>query len=241
MELSYSIIVPVHNGERIINETIFRLCDKLENHSLNIDSYEIIIIENGSIDDTQSVLSSYKNNKNIKILTLEIGDLGLAIRKGIECASYERLIYLPADLSYNESFINKAIENMDTFRVVYGSKFITGAISNRSKLREVLSFGFNILSKILFNFKIKDTQGVKAFFRSDFYETTKFFPKGFLWDIGFCHVQREKNLSWVEVPCDVYDNEKTSTLNKFRTTIKMFLGLISYRFSKNYRLIKKLS
>ena len=60
--LNLSILIPVYNSAKTIKRTIDSVLLKR-----NID-YEIIIIDDGSTDNTVSVLADYEKIQNIKIL-----------------------------------------------------------------------------------------------------------------------------------------------------------------------------
>ncbi len=58
-----SIIVPIYNAENTIERCI---------NSILIQSYknfELILIDDGSKDNSLKVINKYKNNKNVKIIT----------------------------------------------------------------------------------------------------------------------------------------------------------------------------
>ena len=65
MEKLFSIIVPVYNTEKYLNKCI----DSILNQTIN--NYEIIIINDGSTDNSLKKLSKYKNKDNIKIINQE--------------------------------------------------------------------------------------------------------------------------------------------------------------------------
>ena len=65
MEYDLSIIVPIYNGEKYIRKTIDNLL-KIEQIS-----FEILIINDGSIDQTTDIIKKYYNKDNITFINLE--------------------------------------------------------------------------------------------------------------------------------------------------------------------------
>ena len=72
-----SILVPVRNEEATIGEVVTRLL------ALPLPPFEVIVIDDGSIDDTPKILDTFEE----KIVVLRNEGLhgkGFAIRKGLE-------------------------------------------------------------------------------------------------------------------------------------------------------------
>ena len=62
--MKFSIIIPVYNKEMYIKKCL----DSIINQ--NYDNYEIIIVNDGSTDNSQEIVEGYaKNNSNIKLYT----------------------------------------------------------------------------------------------------------------------------------------------------------------------------
>ena len=66
VNIKISVIIPVYNGEKFIQECL----DSITNQSLN--EIEIICINDGSTDNTLDILNEYSSRDNrIKIITTE--------------------------------------------------------------------------------------------------------------------------------------------------------------------------
>ena len=75
---SISVLVPLYNKEQLIQDTIKQVSTLLENCD-----YEILVIENGSTDNSKAkLLEIISENKNINIEMLESNKgLGNALKK----------------------------------------------------------------------------------------------------------------------------------------------------------------
>ena len=88
----FSIIVPMYNAAKSI-----RLC--LESIlRQNFDDYEVIIINDGSTDDSESVCREIANgNDKVLLYTFENGGVGKARERGIQRARGDFLIFADVD------------------------------------------------------------------------------------------------------------------------------------------------
>jgi glycosyltransferase involved in cell wall biosynthesis len=93
--MKVSIIIPVYNVEKYINETI----ESCLHQTMDVKDYEIIIINDGSTDKSVEIINLYKkNNQNIKLYNQKNdGAPGKARNVGIKKAKGETLLFLDSD------------------------------------------------------------------------------------------------------------------------------------------------
>ncbi len=119
-----SIIIPVYNEEHTISEVIKGV---LKSDTLEYKK-EIIIINDGSDDNTRKIISRYSTGKNIKVIhnSHNYGK-GYSVRKGIKISSGDIVLIQDADLEYSPTNYLALIEpiNNEYADVVYGSRFIS--------------------------------------------------------------------------------------------------------------------
>lgn len=120
-----SIVVPVFNEEK----TVGSLVKKVLSVKLIGIQKEIILVNDGSSDNTQKELKKLKQ-KNIRVFTHRQNQgKGAAIRTGIKEAKGDVLVIQDADLEYDPEDYLKLLEPIlqNKADVVYGSRFIGGA------------------------------------------------------------------------------------------------------------------
>ena len=89
--MKFSIIIPAYNAEKYISRCI----DSLVNQSLNYNDYEAIVINDGSIDNTEKLLIELSEKYSfIKYITIPNGGLSNARNTGISMAKGDFLIFL---------------------------------------------------------------------------------------------------------------------------------------------------
>ena len=119
----FSIIVPAHNEEKIIKETL----TYLKNLSYPSSMYEVIVVENGSTDKTYEIAKSFEC-KNFKVFHLEKSGVSVARNFGIKKVSVKSqwAIFLDADTFLKSNFLNKLNRYLDKHpQVTYGTTYIT--------------------------------------------------------------------------------------------------------------------
>lgn len=90
--MKVSVIVAAYNAERYLTETM----DSITHQTL--DDYEIIVVNDGSTDNTQQILESYqKNYLNLKIISKENGGPSAARNAGLDIAAGEYVYFFDAD------------------------------------------------------------------------------------------------------------------------------------------------
>ena len=98
-----SIIIPARNEE----QNIGRCLDSLLQQTLPAAQMEIIVVDDGSSDNTASKVMTYAG-KNVRLLQLsdEAGGKKAALTKGIETASHPLIVTTDADCIYPNNWLN---------------------------------------------------------------------------------------------------------------------------------------
>ncbi|MWN31263.1 MULTISPECIES: glycosyltransferase family 2 protein [unclassified Gilliamella] len=99
-----SIIIPVYNSSKFILATLA----SLENQSYN--NYEIILINDGSTDNSHNILENYKKKHNNVILYNQKNrGVSVARNKGIELSNGEFITFLDSDDTYSPNYLEKLL------------------------------------------------------------------------------------------------------------------------------------
>lgn len=99
-----SIIVPVHNSSKYIKSCL----DSIINQTYK--KIEIIVIENGSTDNSLEILKSYKDK--IKLEVLKAAGLSKARNKGLELSRGEFIAFVDSDDRVNPTMIEELVNNI---------------------------------------------------------------------------------------------------------------------------------
>jgi glycosyltransferase involved in cell wall biosynthesis len=120
-----SIIIPCYNEEKLIEKVLGKVLHTKLDHEIE---KEIIVVNDGSTDNTASVIDTFcKNNSTvIAIHKQKNAGKGAAIRTALENISGDVAIIQDGDLEYDPKEYNKMLQPIfDGYAdVVYGSRFI---------------------------------------------------------------------------------------------------------------------
>jgi len=166
-----SIIMPVYNEAEIIERSLAELLDGLR---LRGEPFEIVVVENGSGDDTAAIAGRIATrNPEVRVLHREHADYGDALRQGLLEARGDIVVNFDCDY-YDLEFIARAVDQMREFdrlrdrpndglpAIVVGSKRAPGAEDRRSWSRRLVTTTFSRILRAGFGLTVSDTHGMKA-------------------------------------------------------------------------------
>lgn len=142
-QVNLSIVIPAYNESRNIKKNILEVDRWVKRN--NKYPFEIIVVNDGSTDDTKSILNKIKSiSKNLKVIHHDTNfGRGKAIRTGFENALGKYIICLDADLSYAPKHISILLQPL-----INNAADITLASAHHPKGRMInVPFGRRMLSK----------------------------------------------------------------------------------------------
>ena len=109
-----TVIVPCYNYETYILSSIEKLINKLEKYKID---FEIIIINDGSSDNTKKV-ESISNNQKINLINNYKNKGKFSIINALPLCKYENIILIDCDLSYFDYFDKVILGIKDNFDLI---------------------------------------------------------------------------------------------------------------------------
>ncbi len=109
INIKISVIMPAFNAEQYIVESL----ESAINQSMNSSEYEIIVVNDGSTDGTQSILDDYsKTHENIIVMQKENGGPSSARNLALDLARGETIFFLDADDILEQSALEQLYDTM---------------------------------------------------------------------------------------------------------------------------------
>jgi glycosyltransferase involved in cell wall biosynthesis len=87
----FSVIIPVYNGEKFIDNAIESVFSQTNS------DWEIIVVNDGSSDKTQEILEKYRSHSKIRIINQENSGVSVARNNGFKESKGEYIAFLDAD------------------------------------------------------------------------------------------------------------------------------------------------
>lgn len=157
-----SVIIPVHNEARRLGSALEKIIHFLSTRYQY--THEIIIVDNGSTDDTRMIAQCYVNTyQHVFALSLPMRGKGIAIKKGMLFAKGRFRYMCDVDLSTPIETLPDFLVLAKSFDVVIGSRELRRGLVKTTLARRVIGRVFHLLVNDLVP-GVLDTQcGFKLF------------------------------------------------------------------------------
>lgn len=232
-----SVVIPAYNEERRLPPSLEKIVAFLRQQPY---TSEILIIENGSTDQTTAVVEQFidahqeSDDKVLVALLHSSPGKGAAVKRGMLAAQGDYRFICDADLAMPIAEIAKFLPPAlaaDSFEIAIASRELPGAIRyDEPVYRHVMGRVFNFLVRVLAVPGIQDTQcGFKMFTRQ---AALLLFPlqriDGWGFDVEVLYIARRHGLRLTEVPINWY-YQRDSRVRPIHDTVNMVRELLRIR------------
>lgn len=175
--VKYSLVIPCYNEADNLPELINR-CHLLA----NITELEVIFVNNGSTDNTKSLLPALiSKHKQFRCIHIKKNTgYGYGILAGLNTAKGQILGWTHADIQTDPTDFIKAI---NFFGEGTSSTFVKGKRYGRPIFDTIFTFGMSIFETIFLRELLIDINAQPTVFQRDFYESWQNPPKDFSLDL----------------------------------------------------------
>jgi glycosyltransferase involved in cell wall biosynthesis len=224
-----SIVIPVFNEEEILEKRIRFLAEELKKY---FSEFEIILTENGSVDNTKNIIRKLADEFNCVVAEIdnEKADYGQALINGINRARFEYITIFELDY-LDMNFLQQSNNLLSNYDLVIGSKKLSGNLDKRPFKRKLFTWLYNTGLKIAFSYKLTETHGLKSFKKSRLAPITNgCVTRHAVWPSEFCiRASRDKNLKVTEIglsmPIEEIRTTRIKAIKRLKKTIDDILLL----------------
>ena len=170
--MTYTLIIPIYNEERTL-PTLLNKLYKLKNKNI-----EIIIIDDGSNDNTQNILIG---NDSFIILRNELNKgKGVSIKKGILSAKNQNIILIDGDLEIDIENVPKLIHSFEKSNndVITGVRWRKNS-DFKFEINTVGNYLINSLFNLLYSTNLNDVLCCVKIINTDLIKSLNIQSKGF--------------------------------------------------------------
>jgi len=212
-----SVVIPSYRAEKFIGKSLLKIKEVLD--SLSID-YEIICVDDGSTDKTldkaRNVASKFPAKIRVVGYKNNLGK-GYAVKFGMARAKGDIVGFMDAGMDINPVGIQMLLSHFEWYGadIIVGSKRHPVSKVHYTKFRALISFAYQMLVKLLFGLKVRDTQVGVKFFRREVLEKVlpRVLVKQFAFDIELLAVANYLGFRRIyEAPIESKMDFKNSTI-----------------------------
>ena len=225
--INLSIVIPCFNEAKSLPKLVKDFSKKLKRRDV-----ELILVNNGSNDSTETILLYLKKNYNfLKIIRLKKNNgYGNGILQGLKKAKGQYLSWTHADLQTDPYDV---ITGFEKFKKELSPKiFIKGNRLGRPFKDVVFTIGMSIFETILLKNFFWDVNAQPNIFHKNFFNMLERIPLDFSFDLFFYFNAKKKNLKILRFPVK-YPQRKFGVSHwntDFKNKMKFIKRTIKYSF-----------
>lgn len=209
--MKLSIVVPCYNEENNIPLILKRFSDVIKRKDI-----EVILVDNGSTDDSQQVLKKllpgYDFVRSVKVNVNQ--GYGYGILAGLEACHGTFIGWTHADMQTDPADVIKALQLLEASSNP-ANAYIKGTRKNRPFFDQFFTSGMSLFETIFMGVKLHDINAQPNIFHRNFYESWKNPPHDFALDLFVLYTARKQGIEIIRF--DVIFPERIHGESKWNT------------------------
>ena len=210
-QLDLSVVVPAYNEAGSIRQVVERLCEVA---SQAVRSYEIVVVDDGSTDDTSGIVQSMAlaNRSVVALREPANRGKGSVVKLAAQFVKGNAVIVIDADMEIDPSSLREYVAILDNFDICIASKRHPQSLYNAPVMRKFLSISFNKIARLTTGIKLADSQtGFKAMRGEHFRRILSVITvKRYAYDVEILAVAQLLNLKVAESPVRIVQTAQFS-------------------------------
>lgn len=227
-----SVVIPAYNEEERLGASLRRILDFLDSR---LDTFEVVVVDDGSIDGTVEVASKFPSPP-IQVLRLpENRGKGAALKKGVLASRGEFVLLCDADLSTPIEDVETLQSRVGEADLILGSRAATDSDITKHQpiYRELMGKTFNGILRLLALVEERDTQCGFKLIRGDV--ARELFAdlsiERFAFDVELVCLARDRGYTLVEQGVH-WEDSPNSKVHPIRDSLSMFGDVLLLRWRR---------
>ena len=227
--MKVSLVIPAYNESAIIRET---LAEAEEYMVRMFADYEIIVVNDGSTDDTAARLAELASDRLFALGYEENRGKGYAVRTGVLAATGDVVVCTDADLAYGLEVIGAAVELLGSSgaQLVAGSRRMRGGdYGEYPFMRKVASQGFSIVRYLASGLPYDTQCGFKCFAAATARELFELCgEESFAFDFEIMLWARRRGVEVAQMPVRIV-NHRSSNVRLVRDSVRTLRAIFAIK------------
>jgi dolichyl-phosphate beta-glucosyltransferase len=223
-----SVVLPAHNEAELLEASVRDLVKAMRDRG---DTFELIVVENGSTDETAQLGRRIESETaEVRLVQLPRADYGAAVAKGFAEAKGQIVVHFDVDY-IDAGFLEEGVALIEsgTAGIVLASKRAPGAVDRRPLVRRMLTAGFTFAMRKLLTMPVSDAHGMKVLSRPACAASARACQMtGSLYDVELVLRASRAGVKVVELPAEVRELRPPRT-PVWERSIESATGLVRLR------------
>lgn len=215
-----SIVVPVYNEENAVLPTIDQVNRIMTESTI---PYELIIVNDGSSDQTGEILKEYQKKSTFRLIDHAINSgYGAALKTGIRNAKFDKIAITDADATYPNERIPEFYHEVEHFHMIVGKR----EFRKLPFFTRPAKWFITKLANYLADYKIPDiNSGLRVFRKKDAMKFFHIIPSGFSFTTTITLAMLTNDMQIKYIPIQYMKREGKSKIKPLYDTMN-FIQLI---------------
>ncbi len=164
--------------------------------------FEIIVVDDGSIDQTKEVVDHFsKQFLEIRLVAHQQNlGYGAAVRTGIKSAKFDWIFYTDGDAQFDLAELEKFIKNTDSYKVILGYRKSRAEGLKRALFARL----YKLYIDLLFRVHVKDIDCAFKLFKAEVIKPLDLFSTGAFISSEILYKLKKQKIEFMQLPVNHY-------------------------------------
>lgn len=170
---SLSVILPAHNEEAAIAETVQTVVDTL---TAWVQDFEVIVVNDGSQDATRAIVEALAaNDPRVRLINHAINQgYGAALVSGFEAVNKDLVFFMDSDGQFDIHDLERFFPFIGKYDAVLGYRIDR----QDTWMRKLNAWGWKLLVSTVFGLHVRDVDCAFKLYRADFFHEHRLETRG---------------------------------------------------------------